>query len=142
MVANKKITGTAASMPKGLAISGGISTLITLIGCAVIALMTDKEILAEKNIGYGIMLILILASYAGSISAWNLIKHRRVLVCTAAGAVYFVVLLSITALFFGGQYTAVMETSMLVLCGSTLGILSVSHPKRTKIRPNRKRTYR
>jgi len=41
-----------------------------------------------------------------------------------SGIIYFATLLVITALFFGAQYSAVGETSLLVLCGSILAALT------------------
>jgi dolichol kinase len=39
-------------------------------------------------------------------------------VCLISGMIYFCVLLSITALCFGGQYQGIGVTGLVVLCGS------------------------
>lgn len=124
MVLNQKPTGRASSMPKGLLAAGVSSLGITLLGAAVLAILVDKEFLEENKIGYGVMMILLIASYVGAIIAWRKIKHQRLVVCLSAGGIYFAILLSITALFFGGQYSAVGETALLVLCGSVLAVLT------------------
>ena len=124
MTLNQKPTGMASSIPRGLVISGLIGVITTLIGAAIVAYLVDKELLDELKIGYAIMVMLLLASYLSALTAWKKIKHRRIIVCLSAGGVYFGILLSITALFFGGQYQAVGETAMLVLCGSMLAAMS------------------
>lgn len=142
MVSNQKVTGTAVSIPKGLVISVCISIFITLAGAGLIAMMVNTEKLPESKIGYGIMIILPLASYIGSYSAWKKIKRRKILVCLTAGVIYWAALLSLTALFFGGQYKAIAETALLLLCGSFLAILTKQRDKRQKISKITKRVYR
>jgi len=118
MVLNQKPTGRTMSMPVGLAIGGAVSLGITLLGAAVLAKLVDQETLAWENVGYGVMVILLLASFFGAMSAWGRIRRQRLLVCAVSGVIYFGSLLSITALFFGGQYEAVGVTAALVLAGS------------------------
>lgn len=123
MVANRKVTGKAMSMPAGIGTGLGISGSITLIGSAVIAWLISGEHLAESAIGYGAMVILLLSSAAGSWAAVLLIKHRRMLVCLISGASYFLLLLACTALFFGGQYQGIGMTALLILAGCGIVIL-------------------
>ena len=123
MADNQKLTGRTMSMPGGLAM-GGICSLLITIGCAAaLAWLVAEERMAEGSIGYGVMVLLLLASFAGAIVAWSRIKRQRMLVCMLSGAVYFATLLSITALFFGGQYSAVGVTALLVFCGSMLAAM-------------------
>lgn len=118
MVVNRKVTGTASSMPTGLAIGGCASLGITLTLAAILAKMVDKEIVAQENIGYGVMILLMLAASAGAWTAARKIKRQRLMVCALSGAIYMGILFSITALFFGGQYEAVGVTTLLVMGGS------------------------
>ncbi len=118
MVANQKITVRASSMPAGLAVGGCVSLGTTLLLAAGLAKLVDMEILAWENIGYGIMLLLLLSSFLGAMTAFARIKRQRLLVCLVSGGIYLALLLSITALFFGGQYEAVGVTALLVLGGS------------------------
>ena len=120
---NIKQTGTASSIPKGLLVSGIVGLLTTLAGSALTALLISTEKMDETYIGYGVMVIILISSYLSSIVAWIKIKHRRIMVCALAGCVYFCILLSITALFFGGQFSAVGETALLILCGSMLAVI-------------------
>lgn len=142
MVVNQKPTGRALSMPAGLAFGGVISLGVTLITAAILAKLVDMEKLPWENIGYGITVLLLLASFSGAMAAYAKIKRQRLLVCAASGGIYFGILLSITAFFFGGQYEAVGVTAALVLSGSTaaglLGLRDGRKGKRGKVRlPNR-----
>lgn len=124
MTVNRKPTGTASSIPAGL-VSGALAAMITtLVGAAVMAKLIDREILAQNSTGYGVMVILLLASWLGAVTAAGKIKRQRLIICLASGAIYFGLLLAATALFFGGQYSGVGETGLLIFCGSMLGIFT------------------
>ena len=133
MVANKKITGRATSLPVGLAIGATCSLAATLI-----LTLVESETLPVEKIGYGIMALLIVSSFAGAMIAFGRIKRQRMLVCIVSGVIYFTMLMSVTALFFGGQYSAVGTTALLVLAGSgtaaLLGLRQRRGTKRTKIK--------
>ena len=84
------------------------------------------------------MVLLIVSSFAGAMIAFSRIKRQRMLVCIVSGVIYFAMLMSVTALFFGGQYSAVGTTALLVLAGSgtaaLLGLRQRRGTKRTKIK--------
>lgn len=113
-----KKRNTALSMPGGLAWGAGVSIGITLVGVAVLATLVDREKLDMGKIGYWLLGLLLLGSFLGALAAWGRIRRRRVLVCLASGGVYLGILLGITALFFGGQYSGVGTTALLILAGS------------------------
>ena len=123
MTRNGKVTGRASSVPAGLA-SGVVAAIaVMLVGTLVTALMIDREILRWAHSGYAVMATLILSSWIGAAVAAGKVKRRRLLICESTGGIYFVVLLVMTGLFFGGRFSGVGETGMLILCGSTLGVL-------------------
>ena len=97
----------------------------------------NNEFPVEK-IGYGIMVLLIVSSFAGAMISFGRIKRQRMLVCIVSGVIYFAMLMSMTALFFGGQYSAVGTIALLVLAGSgaaaLLGLRQGRGAKRTKIK--------
>lgn len=136
-----KTTGRAMSMPGGLAVGGGVSLGITLAGCGLLAWLVGSERIDSQNIGYWIMALLLLGSFIGAVVACGRIKRQRLLVSVMSGAVYMGILLSITALFFGGQYDGVIVTTILVL-GSSLaaGLLELRQeggPKKSGVRKRR-----
>lgn len=118
MVLNQKTTGRAMTIPGGLALGAAVSLGITLLVSAFLAWLVDSEKLPWENIGYGIMFLLLLSSFLGAMAAYVKVKRQRLMICMMSGVLYFGILLSITALFFGGQFEAVGITAALVLGGS------------------------
>lgn len=138
MVVNRKVSGKASSMPAGLALGGAASLTATLVIAGILAKLVETEVLAEENIGYGVMILLFISSMLGSVISSVRIKRQRLLVCAMSGVIYMMILLSITALFFGGQYEAVGVTALLVVGGSIvtalLGLNQNGGGKRRKVR--------
>lgn len=119
-------TGRAYSFPGGIAYGVGISMGITLTGTAFLTWMLNREIIVWEKIGYGIMVVLLLSAFLGALMANRKIKRQRMLVCVIEGATYLAALLTITALFFGGQYDGVGVTACLVAGGScAAGVLGL-----------------
>lgn len=130
MVSKLKPTGRAMSMPGGLLAGGIVSLLVTLLCAAILSKMLDSEVLEWKDAGYGIMLLLLLSSMLGTLTASRKIKRQKMLVSLLSSAVYLCILAAITALFFGGQYEAVGVTAMLVFGGSiVIGLLETREGK-------------
>lgn len=115
---SSRVNGKTRSVPGGLAIGAGISVAITLLSAVGTAKLLSAEILHWEKIGYIIMGTLFIAAYLGAVTAYNRIRHQRLLVCVMSGLVYFALLLSLTTLFFGGQYDAVGICAVLVFWGS------------------------
>lgn len=118
MMVNTRPTGRAMTLPGGLAMGLGVSMFVTIAATLILTKMVLGDMLQMQNIGYGILILLIAASFLGAMVAQGRVKHRRLLVCILSGVVYYCVLLGSTALFFGGQYSAVGVTGLLVLAGS------------------------
>ena len=121
---SQKTSGRASAMPAGLLYGALVSMIITVIGSAVTAKLMDMETVGSGAVGYAVLLMLMLASYLGAAVSCRRIKRQYLAVCLLSGTVYFLILLSITALFFGGQYEAVGVTGILVLGGSLLALLT------------------
>lgn len=133
MVVNQKVTGRASSVPAGLATGALTGLAITLIISYLAAFMASRELLNRDMFGYCAMAVLILASFVGAKVAVAKIKKMPLQMAAASGLVLYVLLLSMTALFFGGQYDAMGVTLVLVLIGSGAGgILASGKPKRRK----------
>ena len=141
MVVNRKPTGRAMSIPGGLAVGILFSMAVTLVLTAVLAKLVETETVPQEKIGYGVMVILVLSAFIGAMTAFSRIKRQRLMVCGLSGVIYFGVLMSITALFFGGQYSAVGVTALLILLGSAaaalLGLKQGRGGSRKKIKVNR-----
>ena len=138
MVVNKKVTGTSKSMAAGLAVGTLVSLLITLFGAAVIANLVLSEKMVSQGIGYGAVLVLLLASATGAWIAAAMVKHLWLVVCMGAGGSYYLMLLAITALFFGGQYQGMGVTALLVLGGCSAIALLGLRGERSGVKKARK----
>jgi hypothetical protein len=126
MVVNKKVTGKAISMPFGLAIGLTVCIAITLIVAGISANLILNQRIGEGAIGYCALLALLLASSAGAWMAAVLVKRRWMIVCMVVGGCYFLTLLGVTALFFGGQYQGIGATALTILGGSgCVGLLGI-----------------
>ena len=136
MVANKKVTGRASSMPVGLAVGGGLSLILTILLAIITAKLIDMGTMREERVGYAALGILLLSSGLGAAVAAAKIKRRRLVVCAAAGAVYYGLLLGMTALFFGGQYSG-MGVTALAIAGGT-GTVCIVGMRPGRGRRNRK----
>ncbi len=110
-------------MPLGLVMGAGCSLGMTLALSAVAAKLIDSGTVGEGSIGYCAMIILMLSAWIGAAVSWRKIKRQRLAVIGISGVVYYAILLSATALFFGGQYRAMGVTALMVLCGCGLALL-------------------
>lgn len=136
---NQKLSGRAWSMSAGIAAGCTISFGLTLGGAWGLAYLLSEEILQWENAGYGVMIILFLASIAGAFTAKSKIKRLGFWISQITGGFYFIGLMAITALFFGGQYEAVGVTALLVWGGSTIAGLPIQERK-TKLRHKKKKS--
>ena len=132
MTVNQKVTGTAVSMPAGIAIGCAVSLLITITGSALVAKLISDEVVNDTAIGYGAMMILLLASALGASISAAKVKRLRLQVCMLSGAAYYAALLGITALFFGGQYQGMGVTALVVLAGTGAAVLVSTKEKKTR----------
>ncbi len=123
MVVNQKVTGRISSIPAGIAIGEAVSMILTVLGALLTAILVDRGVIPEENIGYGSLLTLLAASTAGAFLSWKRIRHRRAMVCMIHSAGYYLLLLSIAALFFGGQYEGMGVTALVVLGGGLVVVL-------------------
>lgn len=117
MAKRQKVTGRASSVPGGLAAGAAVSMAITVGLTLWMALLLDHESISWDTAGYGIMAMILLSAFFGAWTACGRIRRQRLLVCLMSGGVYFAILLSVTALFFGGQYQAVGVTALLIAGG-------------------------
>lgn len=123
MVVNRKPTGTAVTIPAALAWGAVISLSATVAGSAITAALLSAQTLDPDKTGYCVMVIVIVAAFLGAVTACAKAKRRILALSALSGICYFAVLLATTALFFGGKYTAVPQTALLILCGTMLAVL-------------------
>ena len=118
-----KRSGKALSTPVGIGLGLLASMVVTFIGAAILAWLVAGEKIAENTIGYGAMTILLISSMLGALFAANGIKRMRVQMCVTSGGVYYLSLLAITALFFGGAYQGMGVAALAVFVGCGMAAL-------------------
>ena len=122
--------GRAMSIPGGARLGAVYSILWTLTASSLLSWLIHTQKLEEQAIGYGSMVILLSASIVGAVISYRKVKRLRVAACFSAGGIYYLILLGITAIFFGGQYTGMGVTALLVLGGSATAIfMSMEHSR-------------
>jgi len=128
----KKInSGKAVSVPYGLGISLLMNILVTSIAILVLTALVGHKIIEWDYIGYYIMVMLLISSFLGAKAALLSIKTQPLLITGMAGILFWMYLLCITALFFGGNYSSVFETALLTIGGSiTAALLRMPSKKR------------
>ena len=135
MVVNRKVTGRASSVSAGLATGTITGFLLALLLSALAAYLVSCEMLSMNKIGYSAVVVLILSSCVGGWIAAVRIKKMQVKMAAISGLLLYVLLLSMTALFFNGQYDAFGVTLLLVLLGSGAGgILASRKTRRRKLK--------
>lgn len=123
MVTNRKGNGKALSLPAGIGIGTAAALVWTLMASAVLAKLMDLERLPEDAVGYGAVVILLIGGFLGAAAAYRKVKGKRLQVSLLTAAAYYLSLLSMTALFFGGQYTGMGVTALVVISGSLAAVL-------------------
>ena len=107
----------------GLVPAIGIGLLVSLVISLVAAMITAAVIVAEKtevtSAIYGAFAALLLSSFLGSITASSLAGERPLMMCIINAALYYILLLTMTALHWGGTYRNMLVTALLVLGGAT-----------------------
>ena len=138
MVTGKKTFGKAKPMVVGLAVGVGAALLITLLFAVVVTQLVLGEKIGEGTIGYWTGVMLPLSTGVGAWIAVCLVKSKKMQTCLLTAAVYFLCLLGINALFFGGQFQGVVVSVVMILLGAaTTGIIAAKgerkgHNKRRK----------
>lgn len=122
----------SSGLVRKVCFGAGISMAITVILAMVNAWMICSEKMPEKTIGYGVMLIILVSSYMGSLIACKMHGTNKLATTMITGGIYMAVLLVMGVLLFDGTLTAVGETSLLVLCGCVLAAMWSSRRTKTK----------
>lgn len=139
MVVNQKPTGTARSMPAGLAMGWSVSAVITAVSCGLLAWLILSGKTGWEAMGYGVMGILFIASYAGAAVSCKAIMHRKLFVCILSGIIYLCSLALVVLMMFGGQFGSIWVSALLVAGGAGAAALVHCAEKKENRRRRRKR---
>ena len=119
--------------------SGAVSFGITILVSIFLAQLLDRQQLNWEQAGYWIMAMLFVAAFAGGKVGIAAIKRQRLAVSAMCGLLYWGLLLCMTALFFGGNYNAVLETALIIIAGSGCAAMVSLPRKKGRGRKIRKR---
>lgn len=121
----KKVTSNVSYI-SSLIIGAGIGSLVTLILSGVAAAMMLNGVIQESAVGMTVMGVILVSVATAALVSACMLKRRWMLVCIGAGALYFLLLLASTALFFGGEYQGFFVTAALCVGGSgAIGLLGL-----------------
>ena len=123
MVKGTKINGGIGTVPGVLAVGAVVSVIVTLIGISICTSLISAERISTECADYCAIGILLLSTIAGSAVAIGKRGEKRLYMSLAVGSVYLVVLLAMTALFFGGRYQGVGVTAIVIFGGAILTVL-------------------
>lgn len=140
MAIRKPQNGRATSTVRGLMTGLAVELIVTLTAAVILAKTIEKEILAWENIGYAIIPILIFASFIGAYTACQRIKRQKLIVSMLSGLLYWITLLCVTALFYGGKYEAVAVTAAFILAGCSIAFFCVT-PRTMQRRSGKRKVY-
>jgi putative membrane protein (TIGR04086 family) len=127
-----KKRGRTSGIPAGIFAGVITALLITILLAAVTAVLIAGEKIGEDKALFGSAASLLLGAAFGGICAANVAGERKMIICLIHGAVYYVTLLCVTAVFFEGRYENIWITGLLVLGASiSVGLLVMRGRKRT-----------
>ena len=103
---------------------GGLTAVVvTAACCAICALLIGKELMGESAADYCVPMTVMLSSFAGGKLALGRIRERRMVIGALVAMVYILMLLAMTALFFGGQYCGIGVTAAAALGGGAVAAI-------------------
>lgn len=135
----KKITGRSPSLVKSAAAGVLLGALWTVICAMILAKLIDSGVMPMEKVGYGSMAAVLSAVFAGASMAGRKAGHMVAQAAAISGAAYFLCLLLVNAMFFGGSYSGMAVTLILVVLATGLAVLAAGkgrggrHRKRYKI---------
>lgn len=120
----KKATGTAPSILRAAVFGTGTSCVCAILWAALLAKLLDGEVIKMETVGYWAMAAHVTAVMAGGLFSAGRAGHRRGLAVGLTGGGYYICLLLVNGLFFGGQFTGFGITFLLVAAAVGIGMLT------------------
>ena len=116
----KQQTGRSPSVGKAILSGTSTGAATSFLGAAVLAKLLDSEVMKMENVGYGILMIHLLAVFLGVKETLRRAGKAGIWAAAATGASYFLLLLAVNALFFQGEFTG-MGVTLLLIAAATAG---------------------
>ena len=115
MIPIKKFKSKVMGIPVGLVVGVMSSLLLTFIGTAIVASLLAAEKIGEDTIRYAVIIIHAISGALGAFLSVSLTKRLRLQVSLLSGVCYYLMLLAMTALFFGGRYQGIGVTAVIIM---------------------------
>ena len=138
----KRKTKKPMSISVSIVIGLGCAIVITVLLTALAAWLISGEKLNVNAEGIIAPVITGLSALTGCIGATVSAEGRQPLISGITAGVYFLLLLSCTALLFGGTYEGVWKSLVTVLICWILSLLPVWRRKGNRSARRRKKAYR
>lgn len=114
-------------------IAGSITgILFLLVSAAILATLVLNSSIPEERIKLFVLVLIVFSTFLGTLVGRKSAGENKNVVCFVIGMVIFCTLLLMTAVLFGGKYTGVGETGLLILCGCVLPIFVKPGGKKKK----------
>lgn len=131
MVTNKMVFGKAGTMTKGILLGTTAAWILTLVSAIIMTQLVLSGSMKHTALGYWAMVLVPLVSAISAFIAVGIIKRQRMQVCLLSGLAYFVTLLIVNLVFFGGQFDGIVITAILILSGVLcVGLLGLRGERR------------
>ncbi len=112
-----------ACVAAGGAVGAGVSVCATFVLSAIVAKLVDTGALGEGWIGHSALAITFLSAWVGASAGYGHARQRRLEVSALSCGIYFLLLLALTAVAFGGMYTGVWKSLLLVVSAALVAAL-------------------
>lgn len=112
-----------STMPGILSAGAVVSVVIMLAGASICATLILGGTIKESSVEYCAIAILLLSAIAGAATSVGKRGEKRLYIGMAVGMIELLVLLSVTAVFFGGRYEGVLVAAMSIFGGCILAVL-------------------
>ena len=132
----KQQTGRSPNLAKAGAAGVLTALVIAFLGAAVLAKLVDMEIMKMENLGYGILILHLLSIFLGARSAMGRGGHQANTAAGITAAGYYLCLLLVNGLFFGGNYTGLGVTLVLTALAA-VGAIGMNRKGRGRTRRKR-----
>ena len=120
----KKATGTAPSLLRAAVFGTGTSCICATLWAALLAKLLDGEVIKMESVGYWAMAAHVTAVLTGCLFSAGRAGHRRGLAVGLTGGGYYICLLLVNALFFGGQFKGLGVTILLVAAAVGIAMMT------------------
>lgn len=111
------------SMVSSVGIGAIVCMTVTLLLTAIVAVLIGTEKIPVSTADYCVLMIVLMSAITGSMVGAGKVSHKRLYASVLIAVSYLLILLSITAMFFEGQYNGVGVTALVIISGSIVAIL-------------------